>query len=84
MAKDGRRSLAGAARADRGYMISSPGLADHDDVFLEQYGISRDGAVLVRPDGYVAWRSATGHAADGAPLMDAVARILARREASTP
>ena len=82
-----RKTAGEASRALRvpiaGYMIGSPGLADHDDVFLEQYGISRDGAVLVRPDGYVAWRSATGHA-DGAPLMDAVARILARRDASTP
>jgi putative polyketide hydroxylase len=32
----------------------------------------------VRPDGYVAWRSATGHS-DGAPLIQAVEQILDRR-----
>ena len=41
------------------------------------YGLNEDGAVLVRPDGHVAWRSATGPGA-GALLRDAVERILHR------
>jgi putative polyketide hydroxylase len=81
-----RKAAGEASRALRvpiaGYMIGAPGLLDHDDAFFERYGIGRDGAVLIRPDGYVAWRSATGHA-DGAPLKDVIARILARHEAST-
>ncbi len=31
--------------------------SDKNDDFLEQYEISKKGAVLVRPDGHVAWRS---------------------------
>lgn len=37
-----------------GGAISDPG-----DAWLSAYGIEPDGAVLVRPDGYVAWRSKT-------------------------
>ncbi len=39
--------------------------ADHGGQFAEAYGLGSDGAVLVRPDGYVAWdsRNLTGLAA---------------------
>lgn len=57
------------------YAIGDPGLVDHSNTFFEIYGIGHDGAVLVRPDGYVAWRSATG-SADGTPLIQAVEQIL--------
>jgi putative polyketide hydroxylase len=60
------------------YAIGYPGLADHNNTFFDHYEIGHDGAVLVRPDGYVAWRSATGHS-DGAPLIQAVEQILDRR-----
>ena len=41
------------------------------------YGIDADGAVLVRPDGHIAWRSA-GAAADAtATLEQVIARVLA-------
>jgi hypothetical protein len=53
-----------AAEVERGvgvpidrYRIGSPGLADLGG-FAAAYGITEDGAVLVRPDGHVAWRSA--------------------------
>jgi Aromatic-ring hydroxylase, C-terminal len=36
-------------------------LTDAEGTFLELYGLSETGAVLVRPDGRVAWRS-RGHA----------------------
>lgn len=49
------------------YVIGDPGLADHNSTFFDHYEIGHDGAVLVRPDGYVGWRSASGHS-DGAPL----------------
>jgi hypothetical protein len=41
-------------------------LAVPDDSFTEAYGISRTGAVLVRPDGFVAWRAraASNHPAE--------------------
>ena len=60
------------------YTIGVPGLADYRNVFFDQYGITDDGAVLVRPDGYIAWRSATGNS-DGASLFDAVEQILGLR-----
>ena len=41
------------------HTIGGPGLQDCDGVFLDGYGLEPSGAVLVRPDGYVAWRSAS-------------------------
>jgi 2-polyprenyl-6-methoxyphenol hydroxylase-like FAD-dependent oxidoreductase len=44
--------------------------------WLATYGIDADGAVLVRPDGHIAWRS-DGSAADAvATLRQVVARVL--------
>lgn len=57
------------------YAIGDPGLADHTHTFFDLYGIGCDGAVLVRPDGYVAWRNPTGHT-DGAPLVHVVEQII--------
>lgn len=42
------------------YRIGAPGLADTEDRFLGLYELNADGAVLIRPDGYVAWRSQAG------------------------
>jgi 2-polyprenyl-6-methoxyphenol hydroxylase-like FAD-dependent oxidoreductase len=58
------------------YRIGGPGLQDLGG-FPGAYGLAEDGAVLVRPDGHVAWRSAAGPATD-APLRDAALGILAR------
>jgi hypothetical protein len=38
------------------------------------YGVAREGAVLVRPDGYVAWRADTA----GDDLAGILARLLGR------
>jgi putative polyketide hydroxylase len=62
------------------YTIGAPGLTDHNKVFFAQYEIEQDGAVLVRPDGYIAWRSATAQSV-GAPLIHAVEQILDRKAA---
>jgi len=59
------------------YRIGGPELRDSGR-FTEAYGLGEDGAVLVRPEGYVAWRSATGPAS-GARLRDAVERVALRR-----
>jgi len=54
------------------YRIGAAGLADLGG-FAQVYGIGEAGAVLVRPDGHVAWR------AQGAPNADGeVAAVLAR------
>jgi hypothetical protein len=52
------------------------GLDDPYGELPERYGIERDGAVLVRPDGHVAWRSAAAAADPGAELARALARVL--------
>ena len=56
--------------------IGGAALADVSGDWLAKYGIDADGAVLVRPDGHIAWRS-TGAAADPtATLEQVVARVL--------
>jgi putative polyketide hydroxylase len=44
--------------------------------FADAYGITPSGAVLVRPDGFVAWRAKTGEGASGALLAGALQAIL--------
>lgn len=39
------------------YRIGAGGITDPDNLFLSAYGIAPEGAVLVRPDGFVAWRA---------------------------
>jgi hypothetical protein len=58
------------------YSIGAPGLEDRDSEFFERYAIGPAGAVLVRPDGYVGWRSSA--ADEPAELKRAVEEILAR------
>jgi 2-polyprenyl-6-methoxyphenol hydroxylase-like FAD-dependent oxidoreductase len=60
---------------------ASDDYVDPDGVWSQQYGVSDRGAVLVRPDGHVAWRSADG--CDAAPdkaLADVLGRVLARSQ----
>lgn len=60
------------------YLVGEPsGLQDMEKTFTQRYGIGSAGAVLVRPDGHVAWR-ATEAGRDGeAQLQHALAQILA-------
>jgi hypothetical protein len=58
------------------YTIGGTGLRDRSG-FARVYGLESDGAVLVRPDGHVAWRSPRGPAAADA-LSAALRRILGR------
>jgi 2-polyprenyl-6-methoxyphenol hydroxylase-like FAD-dependent oxidoreductase len=44
--------------------------------FLELYGVADDGAVLVRPDGHVAWRSATASENPEHELATVLAAVL--------
>jgi tetracenomycin A2 monooxygenase-dioxygenase len=51
-------------------------LCDVSGQWLSRYAIDADGAVLVRPDGHIAWRS-TGVAADAtATLQQVISRVL--------
>ncbi|WP_314622592.1 FAD-dependent oxidoreductase [Streptomyces stackebrandtii] len=49
-----------------------------DTDWAEVHGVTPDGAVLVRPDGFVAWRSEEASADPGAALRQALTAILGR------
>ena len=70
-----RASRALGVRVDR-YRIGAPGLNDLGG-FDAAYGVQPDGAVLVRPDGHVAWRSRSAPVT-GAEVERACEQILAR------
>jgi hypothetical protein len=53
-------------------------LADCDGQWLETYGLHETGAVLVRPDGYVGWRSRAMPADPAAMLGEAMTSIMGR------
>ncbi|MGY3620983.1 FAD-dependent monooxygenase [Bradyrhizobium sp. USDA 10063] len=53
-------------------------LIDRDGDWREAYGVDADGAVLVRPDGYVAWRSRSGASNPHEVLRAALDRLLDR------
>jgi putative polyketide hydroxylase len=58
------------------YVVGIEGdLVADGDGFAALYGISGSGAVLVRPDGHVAWRSAALRGDPAAALADVLARL---------
>jgi putative polyketide hydroxylase len=59
------------------YVIGDPGLTEHNNAFCDQYEISDEGAVLVRPDGYVAWRCPTRRT-DDVTLTRVLEQVLRR------
>ncbi|MDQ2906605.1 MAG: FAD-dependent monooxygenase [Chloroflexota bacterium] len=62
-----------------GYRIGRSGdLVDAEDQFGSMYRITPEGAVLVRPDGFVAWRTRRGEADPEQALEQALRQILAR------
>ena len=58
--------------------VGNGALKPVDERWRETYGIDDSGAVLVRPDGYVAWRSAGVAADPAAALAGAMAAIQGR------
>ena len=55
--------------------------SDYDDIettFNERYGIGKSGAVLVRPDGFVAWRAVNLTPKSGQEIRRAMEQILDR------
>jgi hypothetical protein len=51
-------------------------LIDPQNEWPSLYGIEPDGAVLVRPDGHVAWRTQRVSADPGSDLVSVLRRIL--------
>jgi 2-polyprenyl-6-methoxyphenol hydroxylase-like FAD-dependent oxidoreductase len=56
-------------------------LADPDAVFCAAYGISPGGAVLVRPDGFIAWRAADASGASAEVMAGVLSAVLCREDA---
>ncbi|MDE3108722.1 MAG: FAD-dependent monooxygenase [Acidobacteriota bacterium] len=67
------------------HAVGKAGLLDPGGDFLAAYGISPAGAVLVRPDGFVAWRAKTAEGASTgrfAGVLDSVLCRSAKSEAA--
>jgi 2-polyprenyl-6-methoxyphenol hydroxylase-like FAD-dependent oxidoreductase len=58
-------------------------IGDPDGAWLRAYELDRDGVVLVRPDGHVAWRSRTGSRDPEGTLSAAMDAVLGRAPANT-
>jgi 2-polyprenyl-6-methoxyphenol hydroxylase-like FAD-dependent oxidoreductase len=58
-----------------GHVVGGDDVADPDGRFADAYGISEAGAVLVRPDGVVAWRAREASQARE-PVMRDVLKVL--------
>jgi 2-polyprenyl-6-methoxyphenol hydroxylase-like FAD-dependent oxidoreductase len=77
------RDAARAAAADLGLAIDAY-LLDHGDVgdpdgrFADAYGLFRSGAVIVRPDGFVAWRATDASTASKATMTALLSSLLCR------
>jgi len=60
-------------------------LEDEDlGAFADVYGVGEDGAALVRPDGFVAWRAAGAGAAVDGELAQALHAVLRGTGAPAP
>ncbi len=83
---------AALAAADRlgvpldAHVVGATGLTDPGGGFPREYGISPSGAVLVRPDGFVGWRTVDGADVAGAPeeILRQVLQLLLCREDGKP
>jgi 2-polyprenyl-6-methoxyphenol hydroxylase-like FAD-dependent oxidoreductase len=61
------------------YSVGKGGLKDSSGEFHASYGIARSGAVLVRPDGFVAWRAKTADGASTPYFAGVLNAVLCRR-----
>jgi len=59
------------------------GLTDPSGKFSDAYGITPKGAVLVRPDGFVAWRAKDATGASAAILVSVLSSVLSRTPAES-
>jgi len=56
-------------------------IADPENRFVATYGLSRSGAVIVRPDGFIAWRAKDATGASTETMAKALSTLLGRRPA---
>jgi len=60
------------------HRVGANGLTEPSGGFAAAYGIAPTGAVLVRPDGFVAWRAKNGDGASAAQIESALKTVLSR------
>ena len=60
------------------HRVGAGDIADPEAAWPAAYGVEADGAVLVRPDGYVCWRSVSGVSKPVKTLAAAFDRVLGR------
>ena len=60
------------------YVVGEDELVDPEGGFADAYGVSGGGAVLVRPDGIVAWRAVDGAGASEATAHEVLTTLLCR------
>ena len=82
---DGERWCEAARAAEAGlgirvdaHRIGSDDLSDDSGRFVDVFGTGSEGAVLVRPDGFIAWRAQAASADADGVLTTALAQVLAR------
>jgi 2-polyprenyl-6-methoxyphenol hydroxylase-like FAD-dependent oxidoreductase len=63
------------------YEVGRGDVSDPDGRFADAYGLSRSGAVVVRPDGFVAWRAVDGAGASKAAMTALLSSLLCRNAA---
>ena len=66
------------------WQVGTADLHDAGERFPSAYGISRSGAVLVRPDGFVGWRAVDAADASASVLAEVLRALLCREDARTP
>lgn len=82
----GRQWAAAAEQAARGlnlpldvHVLDGQGPAtDPHGKFLSRYGVSESGAVLIRPDGFIAWKAESDHNADARQAEAMLSRMLGK------
>jgi 2-polyprenyl-6-methoxyphenol hydroxylase-like FAD-dependent oxidoreductase len=75
----GRSASAAFAGLDvQTHLVGRDGLRDPDGGFLDAYGLTASGVVLVRPDGFIAWRQHSIPPDPDGSLVNALAGLLNR------
>jgi 2-polyprenyl-6-methoxyphenol hydroxylase-like FAD-dependent oxidoreductase len=74
---DAAREIAARGLPIRGFRVGCDAdLVERDGAWEKTYGVERDGAVLVRPDGHVAWRCPTSMVQPKGELESVLRRVL--------
>jgi hypothetical protein len=73
---DAWRGAADAAAGELGVRVDAQEVST--DGFAARYGLGADGATLVRPDGFVAWRAESAPGDPAGELSSALSSVLAR------